>query len=500
MTEIQVFALSISKGSDAKVVYADENERNPQVHGWMPDGKRLLVTLENNDTLQLVFVCVDDGSVQVLREFARAYPHLNDSGRGIAASHFELDPKGQFIAYSGLKASSTTGRDICLLDAQTGEVQPVTFDRANEYVLGWMPEGKRLLIAIERGDTWDAWLVPIADGRAASAPKPIKPDIGIVTPMGFARDGTFYYGLSYGGQKVTTATLDLANGKGEIMPLKSDHLSMTDQSMWPTWSPDGKLLAYKTMPPNRAQQIEIVNIETGATRRLTLDVHVLGTFQWSADGESFTAFVGETPGPVTISRIDSQTGERSVIVPSKEGRMGKVKPSPDGRGVYYLRENTTIVYWDIDAGKSRVVNPDGAQKFDETVYLQCEISPDSNQITAFGLGRNSGDAVMQLINVQSGESSALVRLERGNFRGWVTWVPDGNSLLFGAYNTTASTNDLWHKVIGGGDPQKIELPGAKQLRHLALHPDGKQLAFTSVEARKHEVWTMENFASPTTAP
>ena len=76
------------------------------------------------------------------------------------------------------------------------------------------------------------------------------------------------------------------------------------------------------------------------------------------------------------------------------------------------------------------------------------------------------------------------RIEYG--RRFATWTPDGNHLLFGKRK-----GELWRVNIRTGKQEQIspEIPG---LFRATMHPDGKRIAFTTIEPGS-ELWVMENF-------
>ena len=54
---------------------------------------------------------------------------------------------------------------------------------------------------------------------------------------------------------------------------------------------------------------------------------------------------------------------------------------------------------------------------------------------------------------------------------------------------------LWRVSAEGGDAQKLELDLdlAVGMPGVRVHPDGRQLAFTSGQPYKLEIWALENF-------
>ena len=60
----------------------------------------------------------------------------------------------------------------------------------------------------------------------------MKPDIGSIIPMGFAQDGSFFYGIRTRSQNVYVATLDPASGQVSSPPVPA-----IDHFVGRNWSP-----------------------------------------------------------------------------------------------------------------------------------------------------------------------------------------------------------------------------------------------------------------------
>jgi Tol biopolymer transport system component len=69
---------------------------------------------------------------------------------------------------------------------------------------------------------------------------------------------------------------------------------------------------------------------------------------------------------------------------------------------------------------------------------------------------------------------------------FVRWTPDGEHLLF-----CKRKNELWKVHVQTGEQQQIGQT-VENLVGAAMHPDGRQIAFT-VEQKGSELWVMENF-------
>lgn len=95
--------------------------------------------------------------------------------------------------------------------------------------------------------------------------------------------------------------------------------------------------------------------------------------------------------------------------------------------------------------------------------------------------------------LQGGEPRELLRVaEPETLGGFVAWSPDGKSLLFRKFVAGATRRDIWRISAEGGTPHEVGLNEGIG-RSPSIHPDGHQVAYTTIGQSKHEIWALENF-------
>jgi Tol biopolymer transport system component len=115
-----------------------------------------------------------------------------------------------------------------------------------------------------------------------------------------------------------------------------------------------------------------------------------------------------------------------------------------------------------------------------------DLSPDGNWLAFHDQRKDS----IVVVSADGGEPREVVHLDEAELtrygRRFATWTPDGKHLLF-----SKRTSEIWRVNIETGKQERIgpEIPG---LFRATMHPDGKRIAFTTVE-RSSELWVMENF-------
>jgi hypothetical protein len=116
-------------------------------------------------------------------------------------------------------------------------------------------------------------MIRIVGGKPQGEAELAKKDLGAVWPLGFTRDGTFYYSSGSQGPSLFTATLDLEKGTATATPHASEKFNILDQLTLGDWSPDGEHLAYSARSGD-TREMRIVSLKTGQTRVLKPNVNI----------------------------------------------------------------------------------------------------------------------------------------------------------------------------------------------------------------------------------
>lgn len=107
-----------------------------------------------------------------------------------------------------------------------------------------------------------------------------------------------------------------------------------DQAYTPTFSPDGRLLAYSAWSAGGYRDIRVVEVKTGKFRQLTRDRALDMTPVWSPDGGTLY-FVSDRTGISNVYAYDLAAGTLRQVT---NVRTGAFQPavSPDGRTLVYV--------------------------------------------------------------------------------------------------------------------------------------------------------------------
>ena len=501
-------------GSEPRVLYRNEEaSRTLQDRGrshilprailaWSPDGKYVLVRFRREDlTNQIGLVSVADGSVQVLKTLDWRVP-----------GWVSFSPDGRYLAYS--LSTEDSSSDIFLLATDGSRETPLIEHPANDRFPVWAPDGKRILFVSDRTGSPGAWLIQVADGKPRGSPELVKPDIGPIKPLGFTRNGSFYYRLAIRMNDVYTATLDLAAGTLLSSPQKVSQ-PFVGSNLRPDWSPDGQHLAYFSLTqgpePIRASVV-IRSVDTGEVREPPQQLPYIQYYRglrWSPTGQSILVKGKDDKGRYGLYELDAQTGAVTPIVQTTGAGGSRPEYSPDGRAIFYWRDDrsngsTRIVARDLESGEERdllhAVQP-------SWISHLMVVSPDGQRLAFLMEDRDTQSMALKVMPTAGGEPRELLRVHRpdffnlGNYSA-LAWTPDGRALLFGKRTAASGTLEsareggakveLWRISAEGGAPQSVGL-AMNRLSHLRFHPDGRRIVFDAADASYDEVWVMEHF-------
>ena len=472
-------------GSNPRVLYANPELPEVEPLDWSPDGKNILaIFYRKGKGAQIALVSVTDGSARVLKSFDREAPE-----------RARFSPDGRFIAYDFPQRSRSNECDIFLLAVDGGPEIPLIQNPANDLIFDWTPDGKRILFGSDRSGTMGAWWIRIADGKADGPPELVKPDLGQdVRPMGFTRDGSYYYGVRTGMSDVYIAEVDLASGRVMAQPVLATQ-RFAGSNSGPDWSADGRQLVYLSQRgPGLwgARAICVRDAESGEVRELTSKLNRLAYVRWFPDGQSLLA-VAAVDNDYPVCRIDVKTGNFERVDLQQPLGYPPVW-SRDGKTIFYHQGNPTAKTLSVVARNAATGQEKELYSVADPSYYCAGValSPDGQQL-AFAVREAKSQAkVLKVLPAAGGDARDLLRGVQLAWPGSVEWAPDSQSLLFTREPSPGdSKTELWLVAVRGGEPRKLGLT-AKGMRDVSIHPDGRRVAFTSA-ADKNEVWAMENF-------
>ncbi len=369
-------------GSKPRILNKNEEVDWARTYGWSPDGKQILACFSRKGgAQQMVLVSADDGSVRVLKILEKGWP-----------KNMNFSPDGRYIVYDFPQKENSPESDISLLSTDGSREITLVEHPADDFVLGWAPDGKNILFSSDRTGTQSAWLIAVSDGKPQGAPELVKPDFGRFNTMGFTGDGTFYY--HFGGEFIRDiyfAKLDPGTGE-TLVPPKRAIESFEGYNLSPDYSPDGKSLAYI----RRIQHSDVLcihSLEHGQEREFHPKLKRIELPRWSPDCSSILVTGLSLNNRWGVYQIDALTGDVTAIVQNGGGGDWL----PDGKDIFYGRTDhnnlSQIMVREKESGAEKEIylasdnarlnlfcSPDGNWPVFPPKYLMMSSSPLADQL------------------------------------------------------------------------------------------------------------------------
>jgi TolB protein len=133
-------------------------------------------------------------------------------------------------------------------------------------------------------------------------------------------------------------------GGANVRDLTSDPTRLDE---YPTWSPDGRRIAYYTNPQNPVVELWVMNADGSGKRELVSNGGIRdpnSTYDWpiawSPDGTRI-AYTGEDHGHYEIYVIDLQSGTRQQLAPTFRDAAAP-SWSPDGKAIAFMSDHDNL--------------------------------------------------------------------------------------------------------------------------------------------------------------
>ncbi len=357
---------------------------------------------------------------------------------------FSVSPDEQQIAYSDIQNGQS---DIWVMPRAGGQPTRVTNDESEDSQPVWTPDGKKILYSSKRNGIKQIFMTSL-DNRL---PVQLTTNDNNTDVLDVSSDGT----------KILYATgreeLDLWSVNVD-QSVESQLTFDTGIELWPDVSPDGKSIAFQSLPPNTGATLfkSIPEVKTlGSDAPLTQLAPDGFALRWSPDGKQI-AFLRQTNGAPNLWTVHSSGGDARALTTGGIA-FGGYTYLPYNRSqtqdFEWSNDGTTLVYCAKETGAANVwqVSADGSQKKqlsdntnDRLLFFNPTVSTDGKIIAWVGLspadaGKKTTWSIW-LAQAQDGKAAPVV--EGDSVLGIVGWSDVQNELIYKAIKGTSTAPSL----------------------------------------------------------
>jgi len=494
---IQLRVVPNELGGKARVLVDNSENTWYTLTAWSPDGKSVLAIISKKDkTDQLARVTVSDGSVRVLKSMGWRF-------KGGAWSHPNYSPDGQYIVYSA-RAVNPSNNPPAPTDPKDEHIYLMAADGSSEAEIVktaginrnpvWTADGKRILFTSDRSGSMNLWSVAVQDGKAIGTSLLISSDIGNADAMGVHGGSYYYTHSSTGGEYVSI--VDWAPGgagQGRLVRATESFVGIR-----PTWSPDGKSIAFKRHHPGSTNEYDLVvhSLVTGDERTYLTPLGTTGNgaATWFHDGKSVMTGYRRADGSSAFYRINLASGELKEL-PTPTGPNAL---ATDDKTLYLVRRDPTapnnipdhIVAVDLSTGQEKPILALAGPSAPGAVALQ--LTPDGRTLVIRWPEQKTKTIHFARVNVDGTGNREIFSMAQKDEGGPIALTKDGRWIVF-----EESHDDKWRLMrlpVEGGKPEFTGLELETRNQNLDLSPDGSRIAFSNNKGVQ-EVWALDNVLS-----
>ncbi|MFC2161051.1 hypothetical protein ACFLRX_05300 [Acidobacteriota bacterium] len=469
----------ITMDGKTRILYHVENikEGYPEPLVWLPDDSAILTGIRHPEKPHVLgLIPLSGGS------FKELFQMKGEVGR------VGISPDGRFVVFDDKNPQGIY--DIYTIRTDDSSLQVLSDHPANERSPRWSPDGKHIVFLSQRRGRTDLWGIGVKDGKPAGKPFLIKE--GNFNFLNWTKQG-LAYNRSYLVQDLFIVSIDPNSLELKGTPRQVEY-APTGGNVSPSWSPDGKYLAFVSfdrlnggskivvMPADGGEPQEFPNV---TKEQVPLAIHDL---RWLSDssGLSLSDYIREEKEQ-TLWKLDLKTGEWIKWPIPVEG-WTRTEWSKDGKSFLYFSRGSVN---DKPSGITERNPVTGAE------HLIYDKQQGAGPIRSLKFSWDYTKLVftetftgIKMIDMKTGEH----RTVSSEYNGSLTLSPDAEHIIVtGERNQLGFPTAMLMLSVADGSARKLDLgfPDGTTLLNPSWSPDGKQIAFMA-QSQILELFFMKN--------
>ncbi|HEX8247511.1 MAG TPA: protein kinase [Pyrinomonadaceae bacterium] len=414
-------------------------------------------------------------------EWAQAkHVQLTDSYE--TESYPSLSPDGKDFIYT-----SQNGGDNDIFRQRVGGKNQANLtpdSPANDYMSAFSPDGKLIAFRSERKPSGIYLMEETGENVRRLSDTGYHPSWSPDGKQIVVSDKAADVATSHSIPNSSLWIIDVETGNKSRLDTKGD-------AVQPSWSPNGKRIAFWFVEEGKLGDIATVSAAGGEPVRVTKDEIMDWNPVWSPDGK-YVYFGSDRSGHMNIWRVavDEETGAVSgepEAVPTPSTYIRHLAFSRDGKTLAYIRYETQSNLQTIG------FDPEQLKTVGETNM----ITRGNRQVSTPALSPNGEDYVLRYpskihedIAIFSREGTNLRYLTSDSFRDRTPrWSPDGKHIAFAS--DRSGKYQIWMINADGSNLRQITFSEKAGAVGPIFSPDGWRMAFSEIDGKNQSPFIID---------
>ena len=465
---------------------------------WSPDGSALaaiMMQAQGGTAPHIALISTADGSITRLKSL----PYRQGYNRA-PAELGGFSPDGRHLLYAVPNDLAPDQGGIFAIARDGSHEAVLVRSRSKDTSPLWTPDGSAVLFVSDRSVNYGLWSVKVANGKALGDPELLRGNVGPLQALGFARDGSLFYGRMTSEDDVLVTEFDADGALATRPSLLID--GCIGANTGASWSPDGRHIAF--VRANGSERTVVVRRPDGTEQKLATRFNDGGFGfampTWLPDSRSL--LVPDIDGRARRSvfrQVHLETLQETVVLDGDNWDMRRVTgPSPDGRYLYYSKgeragspQTVSLVRREIATGAELELHR--SQFGGGPAFYSVALSTDGRHL-AFTLSSEKQAPALMIVSTAGDELPRQIARNsvlpgQGDPDQTLHWSKDGRFILI-ASPERADARRVWAFPVDGSEPRRLDLAFA-HLRLTDISPDGRRLVL-SVRNVRPEVGQITN--------